>query len=70
MANNITYVFEDTEVKLTGRKATKPSSSIVSSDVKRLPVIHDLHEITPVDEFNDWKKWVRMNQLYEIVNEQ
>ena len=61
-----TYVFQNTEVKLTGRTAnkelkptrrTKPGEQNVAT----------LFEITPVDPMNGtWKKWVRMEELFEI----
>lgn len=57
---NSTYVFDGTEVKLTGRKASKKISQNRS---------HILHEITPVTEDFDWKKWVPEEQLYEIQHE-
>ncbi len=52
------YVYNDIEVKLTGRKASKPG---VGGKVSVL------HEITPADENNgDWKKWVPMQVLFQI----
>jgi hypothetical protein len=54
-----TYVFENTEVKLTSRTA-----------IKKLPSGKDdiLYEITPVDmSYGTWKKWVRTDQLYKII---
>jgi hypothetical protein len=61
-----TYVFQNTEIKLTGRTAdkelkatrrTKPGTANVAT----------LYEITPVDPLNgSWKKWVRIEELFEI----
>jgi len=52
------YVYNDVEVKLTGRKASKPGIGGKRSE---------LHEITPADENNgDWKKWVPMQALFQI----
>ena len=52
-----TFLFEDVEVQLTGRTATrKLRSGKVDERVEITPV-----EITPV-----WKKWVRKTDLYEI----
>lgn len=52
------YVYENTEVKLTGRKASKELRS---------NRIDELFEITPVDSIvGTWKKWVRMSELFEV----
>ncbi len=59
-----TYVYHDTEVKLTGRtaeKELKPSRRGAPNTVAIL------NEITPTDPLNgSWKKWVRMIELFEI----
>ena len=56
-----TYVLQDTEVKLTGRKANKKGVGTK---------VNELVEVTPADEDNgNWKKWVPMNTLFEIVEE-
>ena len=62
-----TYVYENTEVKKTGRIAKKESKLYKRSE--RTPTRIDiLHEITPVDdEIGTWKKWVRDEDLYEIL---
>ena len=53
-----TYVLHDTEVKLTGRKASKKGLGAKTVE---------LIEVTPVDENNGtWKKWVPMGTLFEI----
>lgn len=60
-----TYVFTNTEVKLTGRTANK---ELKSTRKGKASVIHVLHEITPSDPENgSWKKWVRMAELFEIT---
>lgn len=52
------YVYENTEVKLTGRKASK---------TLRSNKVDELFEITPVDTLiGTWKKWVRMAELFEV----
>jgi len=53
-----TFVFEGTEVKKTGRTASKKLT------IKNKELI--LVEITPVDTTFDWKKWVRPEDLYEV----
>jgi hypothetical protein len=53
-----TFVFEGTEVKKTGRTASK------KLPIKNRELI--LIEITPVDTTFDWKKWVRPEDLYEV----
>lgn len=56
-----TYVFGESEVKKTGRSATKPLPG-----GKTLTVV----EITPVSEFDGtWKKFVNPNTLLTIVND-
>lgn len=63
--NNIVhFVHEGTEVKLTGRTASKSVKSLSADPIKILT----LHEVTPVDSFSgDWKKWVRLADLYEVT---
>jgi hypothetical protein len=53
-----TYIFENVEVKLTGREASRalPSGKL---DI--------LVEITPVlATIGTWKKWVRMQQMFFV----
>lgn len=58
-----TYVLDDVEVRLTGRKAERqmpgPSGPRTTS----------IFEITPVDQdtHGDWKKWVPMSTLFEVI---
>lgn len=53
-----TYVLHDTEVKLTGRRASKKGVGTKTNE---------LVEVTPFEEDNgNWKKWVPMNTLFEI----
>ena len=60
------YVYNDTEVKLTGRVAEKSVPAVGRKSTKE-PRIINLYEITPTDpETGSWKKWVRMVDLYEI----
>ena len=67
------YVYDETEVKLTGRKAkrAKPAQQVQRrrqvSGTGDSEVI--LHEITPVDGTFDWKKWVTMDELFEVFDE-
>lgn len=65
-----TYVYNDTEVNLTGRTAEremKPAATATSRLRKVASSSVALVEITPVDpETGSWKKWVRMVDLYEI----
>lgn len=54
-----TYVFENAEVRLTGRKAQNKLRS-GKADI--------LEEITPIDPMvGTWKKWVRLTQLFEVM---
>ncbi len=55
------FVHGETEVKKTGRKATKP---MVGNKIL------ELVEITPINEFDGtWKKFVNPNTLLTIVDE-
>lgn len=58
-----TYVFEGTEVKKTGRVATRTVK--VGATTRQMVLV----EVTPVSDF-DWKKWTSEDQLYEIVSGQ
>lgn len=59
-----TYVYNDTEVKLTGRVAEKSMAPVGRN---KAPKITQLYEIAPADlEAPKWLKWVRMVDLYEI----
>jgi len=51
-----TFVYDGTEVKKTGRTATRK--------VRQRDMI--LVEIAPVDPSFDWKKWVDPSQLYVV----
>lgn len=51
-----TFIYEDTEVKLTGREAYRVVNGRTFKKV----------EITPVDTMYDWKKWIDPAQLYEV----
>ena len=55
---NSSYVYDDCEVKLTGRTATQTLRS-----GKTLMI----YEITPVHPMNGvWKKWISMSNLYKV----
>lgn len=55
-----TYVYENVEVRKTGRTATRPSISKNNSEIT-------LYEITPLHEYDGlWKKWVMENALFTI----
>lgn len=54
-----TYVFENVEVRKTGRKATSELRS---------GKIDVLYEITPVDlSVGSWKKWVRDDAMFKVA---
>jgi hypothetical protein len=56
-----TYLFNNVEVKLTGRYTTK--TRIRSRQEVQVVV----YEVEPVDEFNGtWKKWANEEELLEI----
>ena len=53
-----TYVFENVEVRKTGRKAEHKLRS---------GKVDELVEVTPVDSITgSWKKWVREDILFEV----
>jgi hypothetical protein len=63
------YVYNETEVVLTGRTAEKPLPALTSRGKNKgvEPRMSVLHEITPRDkESITWKKWVRLTDLFEI----
>ena len=58
MKPETTYVFENIEVRLTGRTSSRvlPSGRV---DI--------LHEVTPVDSMvGSWKKWVKLQAMHEV----
>lgn len=60
----MTYVYKDIEVQLTGRTADK---ELKATRRNQNPTPVTLYEITPVDSMNGtWKKWVRMAELFQI----
>ena len=63
-----TYIFDNTEVVKTGRKAIKGKEQKQKRS-SRTPSNPDiLYEVTPADTENGtWKKWVRHSDLYEII---
>lgn len=62
-----TFVFQNTEVKMTGRTANKELKPTRRSKTSE-PNVATLYEITPVDSMNgSWKKWCRMEELFEIT---
>ena len=64
---NKTYVYNNTEVRLTGRVAKKPLPT--TRKYGRSEAETELFEIEPFDPTErNWKKWVSMSDLYEITN--
>jgi hypothetical protein len=58
------YVYEGTEVKLTGRRAEKR----LERAGKPPKVIGILVEISPTDpDGPQWKKWVEESSLFKII---
>lgn len=57
-----TFVYDGTEVKKTGREATRIVKQAIAGGLPRYMI---LVEITPVKDF-DWVKWVSPDQLYEV----
>lgn len=68
-----TYIFDNTEVVKTGRKALKEKSPQKQNRSSRTPSQNDLlFEVKPAEPENGtWKRWVRLEDLYVIIdNEQ
>lgn len=59
-----TYVYDELEVKMTGRVASRKSKRATSRQPEEFK--DTLYEIEPVDRVVEWKKWVAMAELYEI----
>lgn len=63
------YVYNGQVVVLTGRKAKKDQDTHTTTR-RRTTSVDELYEITPFNaEDGSWKKWVRMNELYAIVED-
>lgn len=62
-----TYIYDNIEVKKTGRIAQKKQKQKTTRS-NRTPIIEDVvFEITPSDPENGhWKKWVKDTDLYII----
>lgn len=62
------YIYDDTEVKLTGREATKHSGPGVARRTAPRGHLDIKVEITPKDNSTGtWKKWVKQEDLYTIT---
>lgn len=53
-----TYVYDNTEVRMTGRKSQRPLRS------GKMDVLWEITPITSMD--GTWKKWVSKNDLFMI----
>lgn len=63
MSKEITYVFDNVEVRKTGRSAINTKKTTLTG--KEFTKV--LYEITPTDSFNGiWLKWVPDDELYVI----
>ena len=66
-----TYLYDDTEVILTGRTAKKQRKKYTwgrpVSGVTESEYIDILVEIEPIGSSISWKKWVKQKELYEIT---
>lgn len=66
-----TYIYDNTEVVKTGRKAVKSKDTNNKRSARTPPSQDILFEIKPADPDNgSWKKWVRQADLYEIVTKE
>lgn len=63
------FVYNGAIVVKTGRKAKKDTEALTTRRT-RTTTTDELYEITPFDqEEGSWKKWVRLNELYTIVED-
>ena len=62
-----TYIYDGTEVVLTGRQAHREGGSVKTRS-RVAKTVDVLVEIKPLNEIQAWTKWVRMKELYEVVN--
>lgn len=64
------YVYEGTEVVLTGRTAERKTYSPVPqrrNKTRAVDKVEVLYEITPADKSSIiWKQWVSIGSLYEV----
>lgn len=60
-----TYVYQDTEVELTGREAKRQGKTGRGSKHTFTEI---LVEIRPVNDPNAWKRWVKKSELFEIFD--
>lgn len=67
----VSYVWKESEVRLTGRIAKKKSTTKGGGRRREARTLIDtLYEIEPAnDDDGSWKKWVRREELYEIIDE-
>lgn len=61
-----TYVYDGSEVRLTGRTAVRSVGTPGSTTKRELKLV----EICLVNGEFDWKKWVSLEHLYEIKSDQ
>lgn len=61
----ITYVFDNTEVVLTGREAVKTMTS------GKTETLYEITQLNPGPiASNKWTRWVLMSQLYKVMSPQ
>ena len=63
----ITYVYEGTEVRLTGRVAKRDTNDTTRRGTSKRT--EHLVEIEPLQLEVKWKKWVKKSDLFEILQE-
>lgn len=68
MSKTKTYVYDGEEVSLTGRKAKKEIQIKNSRVPRRVDVLVEIEPASNSDDLRKWKKWVRIHELYEIID--
>lgn len=62
------YIYDDTEVRLTGREATKHNGPGAARRTAPRSHLDIKVEITPAElSAGSWKRWVKRDELYTIT---
>lgn len=62
-----TYVYNGTEVKMTGREAIKERTNVNRRTREKEVTNETRYEVTPAnDRDGDWKKWVELSELFAV----
>lgn len=67
--NQMTYVYEGSEVALTGRKAERriAPSRRKPTNTNNVEILIEIH---PASDPSAWLRWVKMSELYTIITKE